>query len=350
MSRVWHGGGKRPFLLALGLLAIPWSLLAAEEMVQCSDGKGDPQLFRRQECQPLKDPTVPRPRPTANPATGEQGNDPPVGAPELGPDPGGPEGDNPAQAAARPKVVTRIPGPWHVTEILVPSKGEVSKGYAPSAIINGRHILLGETVDGGVVGSIARDRVVIRHEGRETVVRFDQTTHAAPPGRVGVVPLKRTASGLYLVKLRINDNPEFEAVVDTGASDLALPAEVIRWLVRTGSLRQEHLIGKGKAVIAEGSEHDTRHLLLTRLRIGDMELKGVPVIELPEKKEKSEDGGDKGDKAAKPALGPGEADKKSKEEKIDPDALLRPLFGIKTLERLGRWRIDQGAGQLIVER
>ncbi|MBF0261829.1 MAG: aspartyl protease family protein [Magnetococcales bacterium] len=352
MIGIRHGRGKRAMLLALALLITPWPRLTAEEMVQCSDGKGDPQLFRRQECQPLKDPTVPRGKPTADASAGERGADQPVGAPEVGLLPeSGSVGDNPEQAQnSKPKVVTRIPGPWHVTEILVPAKGEADQGYAPSAIINGQRRLVGDTVDGGVVGKIHRDRVVIRHEGRETVVPFDRTTHAAPPGRVGVVPLKRHPSGVYLLKLRINDNPEFEAVLDTGASDLALPPEVVTWLVRTGSLRKEHLLGKGKARLADGSEHDTRYLLLSKLRIGDMELKGVPVIEIPKKQDKSDGAGDKEDKGGQIGPGSGEADKKNKEEKIDPEALLQPLFGIKPLERLGRWRIDHGAGQLIVER
>ncbi|MEO5346757.1 MAG: retroviral-like aspartic protease family protein [Magnetococcus sp. YQC-9] len=339
---------SRSALMSLGMLLSAWPLLAAEEMVQCSNGKGDPHLFRAQECQSLVDPTIPAGKQFPE---SSHDSDPLLdGLPNrgTGKDQGGGRwgGRSAGPDSDKRGTVAKTPGPWLVTEILVPAKGEAAKDYPSSALINGQRYRIGDLVDGGVVKKIDRDQVVLRHENKETVVPFDKTTHPVLTERVGIIPLKRHARGVYLIKVRVNHNQEFEAVLDTSATNLSLPEEVVTWLVRSGSLRQEHQIGKGKAKNVDGNEHETRRFRIASLKVGDLELKGIEADELPTKKEQAT-----GTKQGSDSNGESEKSGKDDNDTVfDPEALTHPRFGIKVLERLGRWRIDHRSGLLIVER
>ncbi|MBF0271276.1 MAG: retroviral-like aspartic protease family protein [Magnetococcales bacterium] len=359
-----------PFAMTLCALLNTAPVGATEEIIQCSDGKGgDPALFRKGECQPVGDPTVPPGQRSHGSAASSRGADPElddlrknldeikkkmtdlgeVGRYEIHP------------VGKDETIRTATPGPWKVSQILVPTAGEDVRGFVKSALINGYRYRLGEQVDGGVVREIARDRVIMAHDGRETVVPFDKLTHATLFGRVGVVPLKRDPSGIYLINVRINNNQEIEAVLDTGSSNLALPEDVVSWLVRSGTLKKSDLIGTAKSRIADGSMIDSTVFKVASLRVGDMELKDVEGFSLPpqkkdkeSEKEKNKDKDKDKDKEKSPDISPKAGDPDSsgsgKEDLLDISALNRPLFGIQDLKRLGRWRIDHLSDQLIVER
>ncbi|MBF0189711.1 MAG: retroviral-like aspartic protease family protein [Magnetococcales bacterium] len=359
--------GRVAITLCAFLNTVP--LVAGEPIVQCSDGKGgDPSLFRRDECQVVGDPTVPDGARASGMAAGKQAEDSDlndlkkeldaikkkmidlgeVGRYEINP------------VGRDEEFMLSTPGPWKVSQILVPAEGEERvRSFEKSALINGYRYRPGERVDGGVVREIARDRVIMAHDGRETVVPFDKLTHATQFGQVGAVPLKRDPSGLYLLKVRINNNQEIEAVLDTGSSMLALPEDVVSWLVRSGTLKKSDLVGKAKSRIADGSVVDSSVFKIASLRVGDMELKDVEGLSLPARKKDKESEKEKGkdqdkDREKSPdassKAGDPDASGNGKEDILDRDALNRPLFGIQDLKRLGRWRIDHVNDRLIVER
>ncbi|MBF0212901.1 MAG: retroviral-like aspartic protease family protein [Magnetococcales bacterium] len=361
---------------ALCVLSSAASLGAGQEIVQCSDGKGDPTIFRKGECQSVDDPTVPSGQRAPGAPGARSGGG--AGEPELDAlkkefeevkkklsdlrDVGRHE-INPAQ---KDEVKYLNPGPWRVSQILVPAEGEDVRGFVKTAVINGYRYRLGERVDGGVLKEIARDRVVMLHEGKETVVPFNKLTHASVYGRVGSVPLIRHPSGVYFLKMRINNNQEIEAILDTGASSLVLPEDVLYWLLRTGSLKKSDSLGMTKATIADGSQIDAEVFKIASLRVGDIELKEVKALSLPSSG-KEKESGKNNDKSKEKSQGK-DSDKKDKNKDSDrksddpenssgrPDRkpldaamLTHPLFGIDDLKRLGKWRIDHINDQLIIE-
>ncbi len=237
------------------------------------------------------------------------------------------------------------PGPWRVTQILVPAQGVGGKSMPMSATINGVRYRVGERVDGGgVVKGIQRDRVIMLHDGRDYEVLFHKKPHAVMAGRVGVVPLKRSFGDAYIVKIRINNNMEIDAILDTGASVVSLPEDVVLWLRRTGTLKPDDYLGKSKVSIADGSVKDSKEYLIRYLRVGDMEVRNVIALEILGEKGEGKDKDDKKDTDKK--------DDKPKKEEEKPDVLevRHVLLGINVLKELGRWRIDHANDLLIVER
>jgi Aspartyl protease len=58
----------------------------------------------------------------------------------------------------------------------------------------------------------------------------------------------------YRVRVRINDTITLPFLLDTGVSDLAIPADVALTLVRAGALASGDFIGKDRYTLANGSE------------------------------------------------------------------------------------------------
>ncbi|MBF0340696.1 MAG: retroviral-like aspartic protease family protein [Magnetococcales bacterium] len=364
-------------------------LHAADEMVQCADGKGDPTFFRKGECRSLDDPTVPTGKPapgaTSPGATSPGSTSPGATSPgSTSPDatsPGStsPGATSPGSTSPGAKAEAKDPdegrseinpasgeqylqefslGPWRVSQILVPALGEDVRGFEKSALINGYRYRVGERVDGGVIREISRDRVVMVHDGKETVVPFDRLTHASQYGRVGAIPLTRDPDGLYTLKIRINNGHEIEAIVDTGASRLTLPEDVVSWLRRSNTLKESDFIGKANVSFADGSQRETKVFKVASVRVGDMELKDVEAVSVPAEGKESDAGKeketgkdkDKGKDKSRSKSGSKEKAGSEPDKGMDLSVLNRPLFGIQELKRLGKWRIDHVNDQLIVER
>ncbi|MBF0126489.1 MAG: aspartyl protease family protein [Magnetococcales bacterium] len=405
----------RPIFLivSFGLLLSPTLSGAGGEILQCADRQGEPAIYRKGECQPLDDPTVPpgQVSRSGHPLGGleelknkmEEANDRHfleveelkrkleevkekkgeddalkgelaelrkklaeameqhfeevetirkelVAAKERDKEKkrveNAPKEGGLGVNASRPEEMTPLgsPGPWSVSQILVPARGAADRGDESFAMINGYRYRLGERVDGGgVVKGIASDRVIMLHGNREYVVPFNKKTHALVAGQLGVVPLTKEKSGTYRLKLRINNNQEIDAVLDTGSSTVLLPEDVVTWLRRSGTLKPQDFMGKVKAVIADGSIVDGRRFMIRYLRVGDMELRDVEGVELAsEKKEEKKSNDDKGSKDNQ--------DPGKDESKPDILEVKQPLFGINALTKLGRWRIDHQNDQLIVDR
>lgn len=369
------------FAAVLGFYASQvFVLQAGEEIVWCADKKGgDPAIFRKGDCQTLDDPTVPPG--FVSKSGGSQESSGSTAMPQVGADKS--KQKSPAREEQQSTDVEQLkkefdevkkklaeiqdvgrheinaskgeevealgtPGPWRVSETLVPAVGEKGGDLDKSAMINGYRYRLGERVDGGVVKEIARDRVVMLHDGKETVVPFDKTTHASVFGRVGAVPLTRDSFGIYTVKVRLNNNQEIDAVVDTGASIFVVPEDVVAWLMRSGTLKSEDFLSEGKAILGDGSSIDTRIFKIHSLRIGDMELKDVEGAQVSSKKGEKDQKKEETDASTNKDNKTPEPPKSVKPKEVT--GLTQPLFGVNGLRMLGKWRIDHINNQLIVER
>ncbi|MBF0286159.1 MAG: retroviral-like aspartic protease family protein, partial [Magnetococcales bacterium] len=195
------------------------------------------------------------------------------------------------------------------------------------AVINGVKVKEGEEIDGAKLVRILPGRVMLLHDHQEKELRMK------PQG--DVIPLIWRDNSYY-VKVSINGSPPFEFILDTGATRITIPSDVVAYFLRVGLINDRDLIGEGKAEVADGSKVDTKIINLRSLRIGSITLRNVKALELDvANKEGSGKGGDKGD--GKP---PGGAAKRSP----GPP----PLLGMNVLRQLGEWRIDQVNHRLII--
>ena len=61
--------------------------------------------------------------------------------------------------------------------------------------------------------------------------------------------------GIYMVPVRINEAVSIPFVLDSGASEVAIPADVFMTLMRSHSVRETDFIGEGIFVTADGTKH-----------------------------------------------------------------------------------------------
>jgi aspartyl protease family protein len=133
-----------------------------------------------------------------------------------------------------------------------------------------------------------------------------------PPAAPGVteVALSR-GGGTVRVPVIINDTLRLGCVIDSGASDVVLPADVVMTLLRTGTLRDSDFLGKQISVLADGSKLPSPTFRIRSLRVGDKVLNNVIG-------------------SASPAAG-------------------EPLLGQSFLSRFKSWSIDNARDVLVLE-
>lgn len=135
-----------------------------------------------------------------------------------------------------------------------------------------------------------------------------RTAPAAASG-VSEVPLSKDG-GTYTIPVVVNGSVRIPFVVDSGASDVTLPEDVVRVLLRAGTIDRRDLLGKVKYVIADGSVHYGLRLHLRELQVGDRVVRDVAASVAPERGE--------------------------------------PLLGQTFLSRFGKWSIDNRTQRLVL--
>jgi clan AA aspartic protease (TIGR02281 family) len=121
-------------------------------------------------------------------------------------------------------------------------------------------------------------------EARLAYLRSYGTTPAAeaqptlsPRGPVpsSAVILMQSDGGTYIVPVRINDQITLRFVVDSGASDVSLPADVALTLIRTGTIEKGDYIGDQSYTLGDGSTIKSAQFVLHELRVGDQVVRNV---------------------------------------------------------------------------
>jgi predicted aspartyl protease len=79
----------------------------------------------------------------------------------------------------------------------------------------------------------------------------------------------------YYVPVRINDTITLPFLLDTGASDIVIPADVALTLIRAGALQNGDFIGKSRYRLADGSEAVSDVLSLRELQVGEHSVTNV---------------------------------------------------------------------------
>jgi predicted aspartyl protease len=81
--------------------------------------------------------------------------------------------------------------------------------------------------------------------------------------------------GIYVVPVLINDAITLDFIVDSGAADVSIPADVVMTLMRTGTLRDSDFLGEKTYVLADGSEVPSQTFRIRSLKVGNRVLENV---------------------------------------------------------------------------
>jgi hypothetical protein len=102
-----------------------------------------------------------------------------------------------------------------------------------------------------------------------------QPTQLSPPAqRPQEVAIERHGD-TYRVPVRINDTITLPFLLDTGASDLVIPADVALTLIRAGALASGDFIGKSRYRLANGSEEVSDLVVLREVQVGEHAVRNV---------------------------------------------------------------------------
>jgi tetratricopeptide (TPR) repeat protein len=98
----------------------------------------------------------------------------------------------------------------------------------------------------------------------------------SPTGSLGgtVVPMVSNG-GTFTVPVTINGQLTLNFIVDSGASDVSIPADVVMTLVRTGTITDADFLGKKSYRMADGSTLPSQQFLIRSLKVGDKVLENV---------------------------------------------------------------------------
>ena len=88
----------------------------------------------------------------------------------------------------------------------------------------------------------------------------------APGGSVSV-PIRRQG-GTFTVPVEVNERVTLRFVVDSGASDVNIPSDVVAGMLASGALSRSDFLGRRDYVLADGSRMSAETFRIRSLRIG----------------------------------------------------------------------------------
>src|ERR1700693_6232630 len=87
--------------------------------------------------------------------------------------------------------------------------------------------------------------------------------------------------GTYLVPVLINGKISLNFTIDSGASDVSIPADVFSTLVRTGTVLPSDFVDTQQYVLADGTKRTSDRFRIRSLRVGDFEMRNVVALVAP---------------------------------------------------------------------
>jgi predicted aspartyl protease len=84
----------------------------------------------------------------------------------------------------------------------------------------------------------------------------------------GEIALDQEAGGGYAVPVRVNNALTAKFIVDSGASVVVLPSDLVETLTKSGAIAPSDLLGRDTYVTADGRKHKGTRLMLRRLDVG----------------------------------------------------------------------------------
>ena len=83
------------------------------------------------------------------------------------------------------------------------------------------------------------------------------------------------SGGVYVVPVRFNDAITLPAIVDSGASDVSIPADIVSTLMRTKTITGEDFLGAQTYVLADGSKVPSHRFRIRSLKVGNKTVENV---------------------------------------------------------------------------
>jgi predicted aspartyl protease len=108
--------------------------------------------------------------------------------------------------------------------------------------------------------------------GPTTPIQKDQTRLIADESTS--VPMQ-IEGGIYVVPVLINDAITLNFVVDSGAADVSITADVVMTLMRMGNLKEADFLGEKTYVLADGSKVPSQTFRIKSLKVGSKVLENV---------------------------------------------------------------------------
>ena len=93
-------------------------------------------------------------------------------------------------------------------------------------------------------------------------------------GSTVLIPMKKQG-GIYVVPVLINNTLTLDFMVDSGASDVTIPEDVVSVLVRTGTIKDTDFTGEQTYILADGSKVKSKTFRIRSLKVGDRVLENV---------------------------------------------------------------------------
>jgi len=98
--------------------------------------------------------------------------------------------------------------------------------------------------------------------------------------RAEAVPLVQE-SGIYVLPVGIGNAMTLKFVLDSGASDVTLPSDMVQKLMRQGVVKQSDFIGAQTYGLADGSTVRSARFILHELKVGNVVIKDVTASVAP---------------------------------------------------------------------
>lgn len=83
------------------------------------------------------------------------------------------------------------------------------------------------------------------------------------------------SGGVYAVPVRFNDTITLDAIVDSGAADVSVPADIFLTLMRTKTITQDDFLGQQIYRLADGSEVPSQQFRIQSLKVGNKTVENV---------------------------------------------------------------------------
>jgi len=82
-------------------------------------------------------------------------------------------------------------------------------------------------------------------------------------------------NGVFVVPVRFNETITLNAIVDSGASDVSVPADIVLTLIRSNTVTESDFLGEKTYILADGSKVPSRQFRIRSLRVGNKTLQNV---------------------------------------------------------------------------
>jgi predicted aspartyl protease len=81
--------------------------------------------------------------------------------------------------------------------------------------------------------------------------------------------------GVYVIPVRFNDMITLNAIVDSGASDMSIPVDIVSTLIRTKTITDRDFLGQQTYILADGSKVPSQQFRIRSLKVGNITIENV---------------------------------------------------------------------------